>query len=171
VATIVSDGPDDEAMMDREAASALASADHWFRYWMPYRFVRLGPSDEHVYLPIKRGLKPLGITGHGCFRFDTYRAGGRVPPRSPYLRGGVVRPCGHCGGTATATPAAVRRHAGEPDGLLHPLRAVDGPGLLAGWHFRSMTTAEAYSGRGLGGINARCGSTIKPLEGCRHEGA
>jgi hypothetical protein len=41
---------------------------------MPYRFVRLGPSNEHVYLPVNRGLKPLGITGHGCFRFDTYRA-------------------------------------------------------------------------------------------------
>jgi hypothetical protein len=71
-ATNLSRGLDGEWAMDREAASALASADRWFRYWMPYRLVRLGLGDEHVYLPVNRGLKPLGVTSHSCFRFDAY---------------------------------------------------------------------------------------------------
>ena len=47
--------------MDRGAASALASPGHWFRHWMPYGFVRLGPGGEHVYLPLNRALRPLGV--------------------------------------------------------------------------------------------------------------
>jgi hypothetical protein len=36
----------------------LAAADHWFRHWMPWKFVRLGPGDEHIYPPVNRALKP-----------------------------------------------------------------------------------------------------------------
>ena len=70
--------------MDREAA-ALASRDHWFRQWMPYEFVRLGPGDEHVYLPLNRALKPLGVSTPGCVRFGDYRAQAiifRLDPRA-----------------------------------------------------------------------------------------
>jgi hypothetical protein len=57
--------------MDREAAAVLASSGHWFRHWMPYEFVRLRPDgDEHVYLPLNRALKPLGITARGWVRFN-----------------------------------------------------------------------------------------------------
>ena len=60
--------------MDREAAAALASPDHWFRHWMPYEFVRLGSGEGHVYPPLKRGLKPLGVSAPGGVRFGDHRA-------------------------------------------------------------------------------------------------
>jgi hypothetical protein len=60
--------------MDREAAAALASPDHWFRHWMPYEFVRLGPGGGHAYLPPNRALKPLGVSAPGCVRFADHRA-------------------------------------------------------------------------------------------------
>ena len=42
-------------MLCKEAAAALAYPDHWFRHWMPYEFVRLGPSGGgHAYPPPKR---------------------------------------------------------------------------------------------------------------------
>ena len=61
--------------MDREAAAALASPGHWFRHWMPYEFVRLVPGGgAHVYLPLNRALKPLGVAARGRVRFRDYRA-------------------------------------------------------------------------------------------------
>jgi hypothetical protein len=60
--------------MDKEAASALASNDHWFRYWRPWKFVPLGTGEEYVCLPVNRGLKPLGITGWGCVRWRDHAA-------------------------------------------------------------------------------------------------
>jgi hypothetical protein len=76
--------------MDREAAAALAYPGHWFRHWMPYEFVRLGPGgDEHVYLPLNRALKPLGITARGCVRFIDYRAQAVVFRTDPHTFEGV----------------------------------------------------------------------------------
>ena len=76
--------------MDREAAAALASPGHWFRHWMPHEFVRLGPGDdEHVYLPLNRGLKPLGVTARGCVRFDDFRAQAVVFRMDPHTFEGV----------------------------------------------------------------------------------
>jgi hypothetical protein len=76
--------------MDREAAAALAYPGHWFRHWMPYEFVRLGPGgDEHVYLPLNRGLKPLGITARGCVRFSDYHAQAVVFRMDPHTLEGV----------------------------------------------------------------------------------
>ena len=61
--------------MDREAAAALASRDHWFRHWMPYGFVRLVPGGgEHVYLPLNRALQPLGVAARRRVRLRDYRA-------------------------------------------------------------------------------------------------
>ena len=90
--------------MDKEAAAALASPGHWFRHWMPYEFVRLGPGgDEHVYLPLNRALKPLGITARGCTRFSDYRAQAVVFRMDPHPFEGVwFDPVG-------ATPGLPRR--------------------------------------------------------------
>ena len=60
--------------MDREAASALVASDHWFRHWMPWKFVRLCTGEAHVYLPVNRALKPLGMAGHGCVRWRDHAA-------------------------------------------------------------------------------------------------
>jgi hypothetical protein len=75
--------------MDREAAAALGSRDHWFRYWMPYEFVRLGSGGEHVYLPLNRGLKPLGVCAPGCVRFADHRAPAVVFRMDPHTFEGV----------------------------------------------------------------------------------
>ena len=76
--------------MDREAAAALASPSHWFRHWMPYELVRLGPGgEEHVYLPLNRALKPLGITARGCTRFSDYHAQAVVFRMDPHTFEGV----------------------------------------------------------------------------------
>jgi hypothetical protein len=42
---------------------------------MPYAFVPLGCApDAHAYLPLNRGLKPLGVVGHGRVRFRDFAA-------------------------------------------------------------------------------------------------
>jgi hypothetical protein len=75
--------------MDKEAASALGAYDHWFRHWMPWTFVRLGTGEEHIYLPVNRGLKPLGATGHGCVRWRDYAAQAIVFRSDPHTFEGV----------------------------------------------------------------------------------
>jgi hypothetical protein len=75
--------------MDKEAATALASYDHWFRYCMPWKFVRLGTGEEHVYLPVNRGLKPLGVTGQGCVRWHDCAAQAVVFRSDPHGFEGV----------------------------------------------------------------------------------
>ena len=75
--------------MDREAASALAAPDHWFRHWMPWKFVRLGTGEAHAYLPVNRALKPLGMAGHGCVRWRDHGAQAIVFRSDPHEFEGV----------------------------------------------------------------------------------
>ena len=86
--------------MDREAAAALAAPDHWFRHWMPWKFVRLGADEAHVYLPVNRALKPLGVTGHGCVRWRDHAAQAIVFRSDPHEFGGS--------GTTPGTPRPAR---------------------------------------------------------------
>lgn len=45
-------------------AANLSRIDGWFRYWMPYSFVQIDHAKrKHVWLPLNRIYKPLGITG------------------------------------------------------------------------------------------------------------
>ena len=46
------------------AAGRLAAPDGWFRYWMPYCFQELSANRKHVYLPLNREYKPLGLTDY-----------------------------------------------------------------------------------------------------------
>ena len=53
--------------MNVQQAHNLSDYDHWFRYWMPYKFIQVprtevGNKYKHVYLPLNRNYKPLGIT-------------------------------------------------------------------------------------------------------------
>src|SRR5438552_14461888 len=46
---------------DMPAAHNPVAPGQWFRYSMPYQFVRLSPSGRaHIYLPLNRNYKPLG---------------------------------------------------------------------------------------------------------------
>ena len=43
-------------------ASRLTTERAWFRFWMPYAFTKLEhPRLKHVWLPLNRAYKPLGI--------------------------------------------------------------------------------------------------------------
>lgn len=48
--------------MQYHHAKHLTVPDQWFRIWMPYTFVNLEAEGvEHVYLPLNRNYKPLGM--------------------------------------------------------------------------------------------------------------
>ena len=39
----------------------LTGDDQWFRYWLPYCFIKIEhPNFKHVYMPVNRNYKPLG---------------------------------------------------------------------------------------------------------------
>ncbi|MGH6977954.1 MAG: hypothetical protein ACRED4_01455 [Brevundimonas sp.] len=51
----------------------LTKSDSWFRYWMPYAFVKLEhPKLKHVWLPLNRNYKPLGYTSSVWVEYDDY---------------------------------------------------------------------------------------------------
>jgi len=68
----------------KEAAN-LANQDQWFRYWMPYHFQRLDDDKhKHVYLPVNRDYKPLGVTKRDeHLNYDDYRHQAVVFSRDP----------------------------------------------------------------------------------------
>lgn len=60
-------------MATAKAFSELAQSDRWFRYWMPYTFHKLDhPRLKHVYLPLNRNYKPLGITSREGVRYEDF---------------------------------------------------------------------------------------------------
>lgn len=75
--------------MDREAAATLASCDHWFRYWMPWAFVRFGFGRQPSYLPVNRGLRPLGVLSGSSIRWRDHAATAIVFRTDPYEFEGV----------------------------------------------------------------------------------
>ena len=49
--------------MNIESAKLLSGKDQWFRVWMPYQFIQMPvPTPKHVYLPLNRNYKPLGLS-------------------------------------------------------------------------------------------------------------
>ena len=51
--------------MTKYNAKRMPEMDDWFRYHQPYTFVKLETSKcNHVYLPLNRDYKPLGITSY-----------------------------------------------------------------------------------------------------------
>lgn len=43
------------------AAGRISDTDGWCRYWLPYCFQELSANRRHVYLPLNRNYKPLGV--------------------------------------------------------------------------------------------------------------
>ena len=59
--------------MTEEQLRQLSYGDSWFRYWMPYTFEKLEhPELTHVYLPLNRNYKPLGITSKDWVEYEEF---------------------------------------------------------------------------------------------------
>lgn len=51
----------------------LTGMDQWFRIWLPYQFVQLEmPKHKHVYLPVNRNYKPLGVVSEEFVDYDDF---------------------------------------------------------------------------------------------------
>ena len=62
-----------EATVKTDRARRLTRNDQWFRHWMPYCFKKLEVRGRnHVYLPVNRDYKPLGITSKEDVDYDAY---------------------------------------------------------------------------------------------------
>ena len=59
--------------MQSDNAKRLTRMDQWFRYWLPYSFVKLETANrKHVYLPVNRNYKPLGVTSGERVDYDDF---------------------------------------------------------------------------------------------------
>ena len=59
--------------MQKDSAERLTRMDQWFRYWLPYSFVKLETTNHnHVYLPVNRNYKPLGVTSDDWVDYEDF---------------------------------------------------------------------------------------------------
>jgi len=79
--------------LSRDQILDLANTDRWFRYWMPYAFARLDhPKVKHVWLPLNRNYKPLGITAGDHVDYADFIDQAIVFARDPRATKGVFYP-------------------------------------------------------------------------------
>lgn len=72
-------------MLTRDDAQRLTFSDQWFRYWFPYQFVKLEvPKPKHVYLPLNRDYKPLGVTTGDWVEYEDYLHQAVIFARDPH---------------------------------------------------------------------------------------
>lgn len=70
--------------MREPQASKLTAREHWFRFWMPYAFVELNhPKLKHVWLPVNRVYKPIGVTSPKHVEYEDHIGGAIAFKRSP----------------------------------------------------------------------------------------
>jgi len=59
--------------MESDSAERLTMMDQWFRYWLPYSFFKLETANrDHVYLPVNRNYKPLGVTSDEWVDYENF---------------------------------------------------------------------------------------------------
>ena len=59
--------------MHKDNATRLTRKDQWFRYWLPYSFEKLKTDKRsHVYLPVNRIYKPLGVTSDERLDYEDF---------------------------------------------------------------------------------------------------
>jgi hypothetical protein len=86
-------GPTSEALVNSKQASDLTNMEQWFRYWMPYYFEHLKDEKrKHVYLPVNRDYKPLGIVSMKHVDYDDFRDQAMVFSSDPTLLNDVWVP-------------------------------------------------------------------------------
>lgn len=76
--------------MTPKQAAALTDDNRWFRHFLPYAFVRLEhPRRRHVFLPVNRNYKPLGIFSREWVEYATHLDDAVAFRRDPLLMTGV----------------------------------------------------------------------------------
>ena len=76
--------------MKKDNAIRLTRQGQWFRYWMPYCFKKLEVGRHaHVYLPLNRNYKPLGITSGEWVNYDTFLPQAVVFSADPHSFDGI----------------------------------------------------------------------------------
>ena len=71
--------------MKKYHAARLTGADQWFRIWLPYTFVKMEAADhKHVYLPLNRDHKPLGVKSNDWVDYQDFIDQAVVFPEDPY---------------------------------------------------------------------------------------
>jgi len=72
--------------MTPSQVSTLTHDNRWFCHFMPYAFVRLAHSRrKHVFLPVNRKYKPLGLLSSRKVDYQDYIDGAVVFRRDPIL--------------------------------------------------------------------------------------
>lgn len=76
--------------MTPSQADHLTDDNRWFRHFLPYAFVRLEhPRRRHVFLPVNRDYKPLGMITRKEVDYVDYMEKAAVFRRDPRLMPGV----------------------------------------------------------------------------------
>lgn len=77
-------------MTTQDQYGRLTSTEQWFRYFMPYNFVKLdATSHKHVYLPLNRNYKPLGRILDTWVDYESFVDNAVVFAADPYTFKGV----------------------------------------------------------------------------------
>jgi hypothetical protein len=64
---------DEKGRAMEQVLRRISQGDQWFRYWMPYQFVKLEHTKyKHVFLPVNRNYKPLGIVARDFLDYEKY---------------------------------------------------------------------------------------------------
>ena len=76
--------------VNKDSAERLTRDDQWFRYWMPYCFQKLEVGGRnHIYLPVNRDYKPLGITSKDHVDYYAYLPQAVVFSADPHTFDGI----------------------------------------------------------------------------------
>ena len=70
----------------------MTAEDGWFRYWLPYQLQAVtipGMPYKHVYLPLNRNYKPLGVVSRDWVEYEDYIAQAMVFTRDPHEFEGI----------------------------------------------------------------------------------
>jgi hypothetical protein len=79
-----------EAEMKTADASRLTQTSHWFRFCLPYQFVKVELGGrKHTYLPLNRNYKPLGVLGRAHIKYEDYAPQAVVFGSDPHTFKGV----------------------------------------------------------------------------------
>lgn len=78
-------------MNEEQLQRLTGTRQHWFRFWMPYSFQKMEHAKvKHLYLPLNRNYKPLGMTTGEWVDYDPYvQSHGVVFGSDPHKFAGV----------------------------------------------------------------------------------
>ncbi len=73
-----------------DARKMHASSWAWFRIWMPYQYQYIEHGKiKHLYLPLNRNYKPLGVYSDARVEYEDYAKQGVIFSRDPHTFKGI----------------------------------------------------------------------------------